>query len=196
LAKLRVYTAEQRAAINAALSAAITGPLNPFWGRTHNEAALAANTVAHSHGLLYVYDALGQLQFIWPSVKTLANLIQCNHGTIKGFIKSGDLFRGHWYFANEPVLEFSNVAAISSASDPAYAQLLQQMRAAKPIRKKIFVFCSSTKNFIAAFNSLLECSAALQISHTTVTKHANNGTVCKGYIFAYHRLLHRIKKTQ
>lgn len=88
----------------ALIGAGVTGELNGFYGKTHIEENVLRMTLANSLGYVYLYNSMHTLLMILPSVKTLGNLIECNHATLKAFISSGNLFRGGWYLTNTPLV--------------------------------------------------------------------------------------------
>ena len=49
---------------------------------------------ANSAYTVYIYNSFKKLLVIFPSVKTLAKLINSNHSTIISYIKDKILFRG------------------------------------------------------------------------------------------------------
>lgn len=57
---------------------------------------------ANSAYPVYIYNSFRKLLVIFPSINTLAKLINSNHSTLVNYIKNGTLFRGEWYFNNIP----------------------------------------------------------------------------------------------
>lgn len=89
-AKGRVCKEETRNLISAALM----GVNNPFFGKSHSNNSILLMRIANSAGLVFLYDSLGVLLFVFPSASTLADSIGSVHGTVLGHISSKDLFRG------------------------------------------------------------------------------------------------------
>lgn len=98
LAKNRVHSDQTKALISRAL----TGENNPFYNKTHSVESKLRMIEANSAYPVYIYNSYRVLQIIFPSVSTLAKLINSNHPTIVDYIKNGALFRGEWYFSNLP----------------------------------------------------------------------------------------------
>jgi|SRR5690606_11459251 len=98
LAKNRIHSDQTKALISKAL----TGENNPFYNKTHSVESKLRMIEANSAYPVYIYNSYRELQVIFPSVSTLAKLINSNHPTIVDFIKNKTLFRGEWYFANIP----------------------------------------------------------------------------------------------
>jgi group I intron endonuclease len=98
LAKNKIHSDQTKALISRAL----TGENNPFYNKTHSVESKLRMIEAKSAYPVYIYNSHRVLQIIFPSVSTLAKLINSNHPTIVKHIKSGALFRGEWYFANLP----------------------------------------------------------------------------------------------
>lgn len=86
----------------ALISRALTGENNPFYNKTHSVESKLRMIEANSAYPVYIYNSYRVLQIIFPSVSTLAKLINSNHPTIVDYIKNGALFRGEWYFSNLP----------------------------------------------------------------------------------------------
>jgi group I intron endonuclease len=98
LAKNRIHSDQTKALISRAL----TGENNPFYNKNHSVESKLRMIEANSAYSVYVYNSFKELQVIFPSVGTLAKLINSNHSTIVDFIKNNALFRGEWYFSNLP----------------------------------------------------------------------------------------------
>jgi group I intron endonuclease len=90
LAKDRVHSETTKALISKAL----TGENNPFYNKSHSIESKVRIIEAKSAYPVYIYNSYKKLLIIYPSVKTLANLIKSNHPTIVDFIKEQSLFRG------------------------------------------------------------------------------------------------------
>jgi group I intron endonuclease len=90
LAKNRTHTDKTK----ALLARALTGENNPFFNKNHSVESKLRIIEAKSAYPVYIYNSLKKLLVIFPSVKTLANLIKSNHPTIVSNIKNGTLFRG------------------------------------------------------------------------------------------------------
>jgi group I intron endonuclease len=98
LAKNRVHSDKTKGLIGKAL----TGENNPFYNKSHSMESKVRMIEAKSAYPVYVYNSFKKLLVIFPSAKTLANLIKSNHSTIVDLIKEQTLFRGEWYFTNLP----------------------------------------------------------------------------------------------
>jgi group I intron endonuclease len=90
LASNRTHSDETKALIAKAL----TGENNPFYNKSHSKESIVRMIEANSAYPLYVYNSFKELLVIYPSVKTLANLIRANHSTIVSHINSQTIFRG------------------------------------------------------------------------------------------------------
>ena len=96
LAKNKVHSDKTKALISKAL----VGENNPFYNKSHSMDAKLRMIEANSAYPVYIYNSLNKLLVIFPSVKTLAKLINSNHSTIVSYIKNKTLFRG--VFSNLP----------------------------------------------------------------------------------------------
>lgn len=76
------------------IAKALTGENNPMFGKTHTEETKLKMTISKSTSPVYIYNSLRQLLLIYPSVKTLADVIATNSATVVSFITKGALFRG------------------------------------------------------------------------------------------------------
>lgn len=84
LAKNRVHSDQTKALISRAL----TGENNPFYNKTHSVESKLRMIEANSAYPVYIYNSYRVLQIIFPSVSTLAKLINSNHPTIVDYIKN------------------------------------------------------------------------------------------------------------
>jgi group I intron endonuclease len=98
LAKNKLHSDKTKALISRAL----VGENNPFYNRNHSLESKLRMIEANSAYSVYIYNSIRKLLVIYPSVRTLARLINSNHSTIVSFIKNGTLFRGEWYLLNIP----------------------------------------------------------------------------------------------
>lgn len=98
LAKNRIHSFKTKALITRAL----IGENNPFYNKNHSIESKLRMIEANSAYSVYIYNSYRKLLVIFPSVKTLAKLINSNHSTIVSYIKNGTLFRGEWYLNNIP----------------------------------------------------------------------------------------------
>ena len=103
LAKNRVHSLSTKVLISRAL----VGQNNPFYNKNHSLESKLRMIEANSKYSIYIYNSFRELLVIFPSVKTLAKLINSNHSTIKNNIPppkegGGTLFRGEWYFSYLP----------------------------------------------------------------------------------------------
>jgi group I intron endonuclease len=90
LAKNRVHSEETKGLIARAL----TGENNPFYNKSHSRESKVRMIEAKSAYPVYVYNSYKELLVIFPSVLTLAKLINSNHFTIVNLIKQQTIFRG------------------------------------------------------------------------------------------------------
>jgi hypothetical protein len=56
------------------------------------------------------------------------------------------------------------------------------------VLKAVFVY-DINRNFLGKYDGVVAAQRALNISHSTIKKHANVCGVYKGYIFSYERLI-------
>lgn len=98
LAKNRIHSDKTKALISRAL----VGENNPFYNKNHSVDSKLRMIEANSAYPVYIYNSFRKLLVIFPSVSSLAKLINSNHSTIINNIKNGSLFRGEWYFSNLP----------------------------------------------------------------------------------------------
>ena len=187
LAKNKVHSDKTKALISKAL----VGENNPFYNKSHSMDAKLRMIEANSAYPVYIYNSLNKLLVIFPSVKTLAKLINSNHATIVSYIKNKTLFRGEWYFSNLP-FDLIDVPLISnwcSAKD-----LITEIIDNSHIKKAIFVY-SSNKEFIKKFEGVTHVQKELNINHVIIKKYALLNRPYKGYIFNYERLNDGIHST-
>jgi group I intron endonuclease len=90
LAKNRVHSDKTKALIAKAL----TGENNPFYNKSHSIESKIRMIEANSSYPVYLYNSYKELLVVFPSVGTLANLIQANHSTLVTCIKDQTIFRG------------------------------------------------------------------------------------------------------
>ena len=187
LAKNKVHSDKTKALISKAL----VGENNPFYNKSHSMDAKLRMIEANSAYPVYIYNSLNKLLVIFPSVKTLAKLINSNHATIVSYIKNKTLFRGEWYFSNLP-FDLIDVPLISnwcSAKD-----LITEIIDNSHIKKAIFVY-NSNKEFIRKFEGVTHAQKELNINHVIIKKYALLNRPYKGYIFNYERLNDGIHST-
>lgn len=98
LAKNRTHSDKTKALISRAL----VGDNNPFYNKNHSVESKLRIIEAKSGYSVYIYNTFRELLVIFPSVRSLAKLINSNHSTIVGYIKNKTLFRGEWYLTNVP----------------------------------------------------------------------------------------------
>lgn len=98
LAKNRTHSDKTKALISRAL----VGDNNPFYNKNHSVESKLTIIEAKSAYSVYIYNSFRELLVIFPSVRSLAKLINSNHSTIIGYIKNKTLFRGEWYLTNVP----------------------------------------------------------------------------------------------
>lgn len=84
------------------IARALVGENNPFYNKNHSVESKLRIIEAKSAYPVYIYNSFRKLLVIFPSVNTLAKLINSNHSSIVTFIKKGVLFRGEWYLTNLP----------------------------------------------------------------------------------------------
>ncbi|CAZ83565.1 unnamed protein product [Tuber melanosporum] len=89
LAKNRIHSDQTKALISRAL----TGENNPFYNKTHSVETKLRMIEANSAYPVYIYNSYRELLVVFPSVTTLAKLINSNHSTIVSYIKNKVLFR-------------------------------------------------------------------------------------------------------
>ena len=182
LAKNKVHSDKTKALISKAL----VGENNPFYNKSHSMDAKLRMIEANSAYPVYIYNSFKNLLVIFPSVKTLAKLINSNHATIVSFIKNKTIFRGEWYIQNIPY-NISDTPRISHWRSKECEQLVEEMNKCSPIKKAVFVYDINRK-FRDKYEGVMEAQRALKISHSTIKKYANVGGAYNGYIFSYERI--------
>jgi group I intron endonuclease len=182
LAKNRTHTAQTKVLISRAL----VGENNPFYNKNHSVESKLRITEAKSAYPVYIYNSFKELLVIFPSVKTLANLIESNHPTIVSNIKDGTLFRGEWYFSNIP-FNLTDTPLIANYSSKEAKELILDIANNSHIKRAVFVY-DIDKIFICRFEGVMHAQKELNISHDTIKKYALVNKPHEGYIFSYERL--------
>ena len=72
----------------ALISRALVGKNNPFYNKNHSVESKLRIIEAKSAYPVYVYNSFKKLLVVFPSVNTLAKLINSNHSTIVTYIKN------------------------------------------------------------------------------------------------------------
>lgn len=181
LAKNRVHSEKTKSLISKAL----VGENNPFYNKNHSIDSKLRMIEANSAYPVYIYNSFRNLLVIFPSVLTLAKLINSNHATIVNFIKKGTLFRGEWYFTNLPY-NLSDTPLISNWSTDETNDLIKDINNNSQIKKAIFVY-NTYYDFIHKFEGVTQASKVLNINHTVIKKYALLNAPYQGYIFSYER---------
>ena len=182
LAKNRVHSDKTKSLISKAL----VGENNPFYNKNHSIESKLRMIEANSAYPVYVYNSFRKLLVIFPSVLTLAKLINSNHATIVNYIKKDTLFRGEWYFTNLPY-KLSDTPLISNWSKNETNDLIKDINNNSHIKKAIFVY-NTYYEFINKFEGVTQASKVLNINHTVIKKYALLNAPYQGYIFSYERL--------
>ena len=182
LAKNRKHSDKTKSLIARAL----TGENNPFYNKSHSIESKIRIIEAKSAYPVYIYNSLKELLVIFPSVKTLANLIKSNHPTLVNIIQEQTLFRGEWYLTNMPY-NLSDTPKIKYWFSNECNELVLDINNSSHIKKAIFVY-DIGRNFIGKYEGVTIASKALKISHLTIKNYAKVGGVYKNYIFSYNRL--------
>jgi len=182
LAKNRIHSNQTKALISKAL----TGENNPFYNKNHSVESKLRMIEANSAYPVYIYNSFRELQIIFPSVSTLAKLINSNHSTIVNYIKNNSLFRGEWYFSNLP-FNLSDLPVISNWNSIESNNLILEIKNSSQIKKAIFVY-NTSKEFIGKFDGVTLVAKEFNINHDIVKKYALLNKPYKGYIFSYERL--------
>jgi group I intron endonuclease len=183
LAKNRVHSEDTKTLISRAL----VGKNNPFYNKTHSTKSKLRMSEANSAHPVYVYNSYKILQVIFPSVLTLAKLINSNHSTILGFINSGELFRGDWYFSKLPY-NISDIPLIFDFSSIEFDNLISDVKNNSHIKKAVFLY-NLKREFIQKFDGVTQAKRELNISHEIIKKHALRNKPYQIYIFSYERLI-------
>jgi hypothetical protein len=180
LAKNRVHSLETKSLISKAL----VGKNNPFYNPVESKLRMIEAKSANS---VYIYNSFKKLLVIFPSVKTLAKLINSNHTTIVGYIKNKTMFRGEWYFSNLP-FNLTDTPLISDWASNESNNLILNIISNSHIKKAIFVY-DLNKNFIRKFDGITHAKKELNINHDIIKKYALLNKPYNGYIFSYERLI-------
>jgi group I intron endonuclease len=182
LAKNRVHSELTKSLISKAL----IGENNPFYNKSHSVESKVRIIEAKSAYPVYIYNSHKELLIIFPSVKTLANLIKSNHSTIVDFIKEQSLFRGEWYFTNTPY-NISDTPLITNWTSSESKQLVSNIINNNHIKRAVFVY-DKNKKLLSKYDGVMLAQKALNISHSTIKKHAELKSAYKDYIFSFERL--------
>jgi len=183
LAKNRTHSEKTKGLI----ARAVTGENNPFYNKSHSIESKIRMIEANSAYSVYVYNSFKKLLVIYPSVKTLANLIKSNHPTLVNIIKEQTIFRGEWYLRNIPY-NINDTPIIANWFSKECEGLVLNMNNNSHIRKAVFLYDINRK-FLGKFEGVMDAQRALKISHSTIKNYANVGGVYKGYIFSYERFV-------
>lgn len=183
LAKNRIHSDKTKTLISRAL----VGENNPFYNKNHSFESKLRMIEANSLYPVYVYNSFKTLLVIFPSVRTLAKLINSNHSTIVSFIKTKTLFRGEWYFSNIP-FNLTDTPLIPDWSSKESSALIEEILNNSHIRKAIYVY-NENREFIRKFEGVTHAQKELNINHDIIKKYALLSAPYKGYIFSYERLL-------
>ena len=179
LAKNRVHSDQTKVLISAAL----IGKNNPFYNKTHSWESKLKIINAKSAYPVYIYDSYKKLLIVFPSVKTLANVINSNSATIVNYIKNEALFRGGWYFSSLP-FNLSDVPLISDITLTEANNLILDIKNSSHIKKAIFVY-NKNKELLWKFDGIMQAEKELKISHDTIKKYAPLNKPFGDYIFSY-----------
>ena len=173
----------------ALISRALVGDNNPFYNKNHSMESKLRMIEANSAYSVYIYNSFKELLAIFPSVRTLAKLINSNHSTIVSYIKDQTLFRGEWYFSNLP-FNITDTPEISNWSSKEAKDLMTEILNKSNIKKAIFVYSSSAEReeLIGKFDGVTHAQKELNFSHDIIKKYALLKKPYKGYIFSYERL--------
>ena len=186
LAKNRVHSSSTKVLISRAL----VGQNNPFYNKNHSWESKLRMIEANSKYSVYIYNSFRELLVIFPSVKTLAKLINSNHFTLKNNIENGTLFRGEWYLSYLP-FNLTDTPLISNwystSTQHESNNLVLEMIKYSHIKKAIFVY-NIKKEFIKKFEGVTHAQKELNINHDVIKKHALLNIPYNGYIFSYDRL--------
>ena len=182
LAKNRVHSDLTKSLISKAL----IGENNPFYNKHHSLDSKLRMIEAKSAYPVYVYNSYRVLQVIFPSVRTLAKLINSNHPTIVKCIKNKVLFRGEWYFSNIP-FNLSDVPLISNRFSTKAHKLILDIKNNSHIKKAIFVYLIN-KEFLQKFDGVTHAKKELHINHDVIKKHALLNKPYGKYVFSYERI--------
>ena len=145
LAKNRVHSSSTKVLISRAL----VGQNNPFYNQNHSFESKLRMIEANSKYSVYIYNSFRELLVVFPSVKTLAKLINSNHSTIKNNIQNGTLFRGEWYFSYLP-FNLTDTPLISNWCSNESNNIILEIIKHFHVKKAIFVY-NIKKEFIHKF---------------------------------------------
>jgi group I intron endonuclease len=182
LAKNKIHSEKTKALISRAL----VGDNNPFYNKNHSVESKLRMIEANSAYSVYIYNSFRKLLVIFPSVRTLAKLINSNESTIVNYIKNGTMFRGEWYFSNLP-FNLTDSPLISNWSSKESNNIILEIINNSQIKKAIFVY-KTNKEFIYKFEGVTHAQKELNINHDIIKKYALLNTPYKGYIFSYEKL--------
>lgn len=177
LAKNRIHSAKTKILIARAL----IGENNPFYNKNHSMESKLRMIEANSAYPVYVYNSFHELLVIFPSVKTLANLINSNHATIVSNIKNETIFRGEWYFSNIPY-NISDKPLILDWCSKECDIFIEEINKNSHVQKAVFVY-DANKKFIAKYDGVTSVQKKLNINHNIVKKYAKVGGLYNGYYF-------------
>lgn len=183
LGKNRVHSDQTKGLI----ARAVTGENNPFYNRNHSIESKLRILEAKSAYPVYLYNSFKELLVIYPSVKTLANLIKSNHPTLVKNIQEKTIFRGEWYLSNIPY-NLSDTPIIANWNSKECEELILNIQNNSHVLKGVFVYDINRK-FLKKYEGVMAVQRDLKISHSTVKKYANIGGAYNGYIFSYERLI-------
>jgi group I intron endonuclease len=183
LAKNRIHSHETKVLISRAL----IGENNPFYNKNHSIKSKLRIIENKSLYSVYIYNSYKNLQENFPSVKTLANLINSNSSTIVSYIKNKNLFRGEWYFTNIPY-SLNDIPLIKDWNSIESNKLIYEIKTNSKIKKAIFVY-NLNKEFICKFDGVTQAEKNLNINHDIIKKYAILNIPYGNYIFSYERLL-------
>ena len=164
LATKRVHSERTKSLISKAL----IGENNPFYNKTHSLETKIKIIEAKSAYPVYVYNSYRVLQVIFPSVTTLAKLINSNQPTIVKCIKNKALFRGDWYFS-KILFKLSDVPLISNWFSTKALNLNLDLKNNSHIKKAIFVYLIN-KEFVKKFNGVMQAKKELHINSDVIKK--------------------------
>ena len=181
LAKNRVHSSSTKVLISRAL----VGQNNPFYNKNHSFESKLRMIEANSKYSVYIYNSFRELLVVFPSVKTLAKLINSNHSTIKNNIQNGTLFRGEWYFSYLP-FNLTDTPLISNWCSNESNNIILEIIKHFHVKKAIFVY-NIKKEFIYKFEGVTHAQKELNINHDVIKKHALLNIPYNGYIFSYDR---------
>jgi len=183
LAKNRTHSLKTKNLIAKAL----TGENNPFYNKNHSTESKIRMIEANSSYPVYIYDSYKKLIVIFPSVLTLAKLINSNHPTIVKVIKEQLLFRGEWYITNI-LYNIDDIPVLSNLSSKECEEFIISMKLNIHIKKAIFVYDKNRK-FLNKYEGVTDAQRALGINHSIIKKYAKISGEYNGYIFSYERLM-------